>query len=374
MPERGIRRADITPSRSSLPKHSAPLCRYPPCLQRGRTLYPLQSTDESRPAAAGGAASALVDHPEWTLGSMVGRSSIVQRLFSQMRSTARHLRIATVEGETGTGKALAARTLHDIGTASKAPFTPCPATQFFSNGPSLATPIPLLKDARNGTLFLSHVEELSLEQQTRLVSFLQWLDNQQARRIPDSVPRQVFFSSSQPLRRLAASSSFRADLCHRLTAIRFAIPPLRERRDDLALLADFFARRFSATHGKPVRGLAPHALPRLTAHTWPGNVRELESVIHSAALECEGQWIRPIDIPVLSPSPADIASNPVVPEDDPNLDRAILRHINLVLTRVDGNKLRAAKMLGISRSTLYRLLDSAGVSPALNADRAPAQP
>ena len=327
-------------------------------------MYPLESIDESLPAAAVPAPHPLVDHPEWTLSSMVGRSAVMQRLFSQMRSTARHLRIATVEGESGTGKALAAQTLHDLGPASKGPFIPSPAAHFFAPGPSLAPPTPLLKDARNGTLFLSHVEELSLEQQTRLTAFLQWLDNQQARRIPDSAPRQVFFSSSQPLRRLAASSSFRADLCHRLTAIRFTIPPLRDRRDDLTLLADYFARRFSAIHGKPVRGLAPHALPRLTTHDWPGNVRELESVIHSAALECEGQWIRPIDIPALSPSPANAASTPVAAEDDPNLDRAILRHITLVLARVDGNKLRAAKMLGISRSTLYRLLDSGSVNRA----------
>jgi len=337
-------------------------------------LYPLPSTDESLPAAAVNASHSLADHPEWTLGAMVGRSAVMQRLFSQMRSTARHLRIATVEGESGTGKALAARTLHHIGPVSKAPFTPFPAIQFFANGPSLAPPAPLLRESRSGTLFLSHVEELSLEQQTRLMAFLQWLDNQQVRRIPDSVPRQVFFSSSQPLRRMAASSAFRADLCHRLIAIRFVLPPLRERRDDLALLADFFARRFSATHGKPVRGLAPHTLPRLSSHTWPGNVRELESVIHSAALECEGQWIRPIDIPALSPHPA-TAPNPVPAEDDPNLDRAILRHINLVLARADGNKLRAAKMLGISRSTLYRLLDSGTVQPATNtADAATPSP
>lgn len=180
-------------------------------------------------------------------------------------------------------------------------------------------------------------------------------------------PGQVFFSSIQPLRRLAAASSFRADLCHRLTAIRFTMPPLRERRDDLALLAECFARRFSSTHGKPVRGLAPHTLPRLSTHSWPGSVRELESVIHSAALDCEGQWIRPIDIPALSPAPVSPSLNSAPSEDDPNLDRAILRHINLVLSRVDGNKLRAAKMLGISRSTLYRLLDSASVSTPASA-------
>jgi DNA-binding NtrC family response regulator len=223
--------------------------------------------------------------------------------------------------------------------------------------------MPVRRDAREGTLFLCHVEALSLERQARLLALLQWLDHQHARHTVDSIPRQLFFSSNQPLRKLSASPAFRADLCNRLIAIRFAIPPLRERRDDLALLANFFAQRFSATHGKPVPGLAPLTLPHLNSHPWPGNVRELQGVIHSAALECEGQWIRPIDIPqTFIPVPA---------EDDPNLDRAILRHINLVLARVEGNKLRAARMLGISRSTLYRLLD-AGSSNSTSASALPA--
>jgi DNA-binding NtrC family response regulator len=303
----------------------------------------------------------LDDHPEWVLGSMVGRSPIMQRLFSQMRCTARHLRIATVEGEGGTGKTLAARILHDLGPAAEGPFVPCPAVDFFQNGPSPAQLTPLTEDIHDGTLFLSHVEELSLEQQARLIAFLQWLDHQQTRRTPDSAPRQVFFSSNQPLRKLSASSSFRADLYHRLTAIRFIIPALRERREDISLLADHFARRFSSTHDKPVRGLGPQTLPRLSAHNWPGNVRELQSVIHSAALDCGGQWIRPIDIPTLSSTPVLQTSAELPAEDDPSLDRAILRHIHVVLARVDGNKLRAAKMLGISRSTLYRLLDAGSI-------------
>jgi DNA-binding NtrC family response regulator len=305
---------------------------------------------------------ALEEHPEWLLGSMIGRSTAMQRLFSQMRCTARHLRIATIEGESGTGKTLAARTLHDLGPAAAGPFVPCVAAQFFQSGPALASLTPLAADAREGTLFLGRLEELSLDQQTRLIGFLQWIDHQQSRRAPDQTPRQVFFSSRVPLRTLAASPQFRADLCHRLTAIRFIMPPLRERGDDLALLADSFARHFSSTHGKLIRGIGPQTLERLAAHNWPGNLRELQSVIQTAALDCEGQWIRPIDLPVLSPAPETHSAVGSNGEEDPNLDRAILRHVNRVLARVDGNKLRAAKMLGISRSTLYRLLDAASVN------------
>ncbi len=327
-------------------------------------MYSPQRIEEGLSAPVASAPHVVADHPEWTLGAMVGRSPVMQRLFSQMRCTSRHLRIATIEGESGTGKALAAQTLHDLGPVSAAPFIPCPAVQFFQHGPSLVPLMPVMRDAREGTLFLSHVEELSLEQQARLLALLQWLDHQHARHTVDSIPRQFFFSSNQPLRKLSASPAFRADLCNRLIAIRFAIPPLRERRDDLALLADFFAQRFSATHGKPVRGLAPLTLPRLNSHPWPGNVRELQSVIHTAALDCEGQWIRPLDIPALSPAPIAQTFVSVPAEDDPNLDRAILRHINLVLARVEGNKLRAARMLGISRSTLYRLLDAGSAEAA----------
>jgi DNA-binding NtrC family response regulator len=325
-------------------------------------LYSAGQIHHSLPNAAAIGPHPLDEHPEWLLRFMIGRSAAMQRLFSQMRRTARHLRIATIEGESGSGKTLAAQTLHELGPAEAGPFVPCPAVQFFQQGPSLASLTPLAADAREGTLFLSHVEELSLDQQARLIAFLQWIDHQQSRRTPEPAPRQVFFSSRTPLRRLAASSQFRADLCHRLTAIRFIMPAVRERRDDLDLLAESFARNFSSTHGKLVRGIAPQTLERLAAHNWPGNVRELQSVIHMAALDCEGQWIRPIDLRALCLAPEARSAGGTPAADDPNLDRAILRHVNRVLSHVDGNKLRAAKLLGISRSTLYRLLDAASVN------------
>jgi two-component system response regulator AtoC len=323
----------------------------------------LETAQQTGEDLASPAASLAVEHPEWSLGYMVGRSLVMQRLFSQMRATAPHLRIATVEGESGSGKSTAARTLHALGPAASGIFLPCPVSQFFEQLPAV------IREARDGTLLLSHIEDLSPAQQLRLLDFLQWLDHQHARHMPESAPRQVFFSSNLPVRKLVSSFALRIDLANRLTVIRFSVPPLRERREDIPVLAGYFAQRFSATHNKPVRGLGPQALPRLLTHLWPGNVRELESIIHAAALETEGQWIRPIDIPSLSPgypaaSPlasAELNGNARVhdrPDEDPNLDHAIHRHITTVLARVDGNKLRAARLLGISRSTLYRLLEA----------------
>lgn len=312
------------------------------------------------------------DRSGWRLGQMYGRSPIMQRLFSQMRHTARHLRVATIEGENGTGKLLAARTLHQFGPNPESPFIPCPANQFFeawrvtvpvSSGKFEFSNHSTLRRSCGGTLVLTRIDELSPTHQASLLDLLQWIDHQHIVRALDSIPRQVLCLSAHPLRRLALAASLRSDLATRLTAIRFGMPALRERREDIALLADYFAQRFADTHGKPMHGLGPMTLPRLVQHSWPRNVRELESLIDAAALSCEGQWIRPIDLPAFT-TPVDLAAAPPATSssaapDDPNLDRAILRHIHGVLARVEGNKLRAAKMLGISRSTLYRLLESA---------------
>jgi two-component system response regulator AtoC len=294
-------------------------------------------------------------HPErWMLGPMAGRSLVMQQLFSRIQCTAPHFRLVNVEGEQGTGKMLAARTLHQRGPAASGPFVPCVAAAF------LQSPLAFCQEAATGLLYLSRVDELSPEQQRQLRDLLERIAHERMRTAKTSAPLQLVAGSTQSLRRLAASGSFRSDLVNHLTAIRFAVPPLRDRQDDIPLLAGLFLRQWSSQHDKPLRGFASGVLPRLNAWHWPGNVRELESVIATAALECPGQWIRPIDIPRLqwpvpptaAPSPADAVA------DDPNLDRAILRHIVRVLARANGNKLRAAKMLGISRSTLYRLLDS----------------
>jgi DNA-binding NtrC family response regulator len=289
---------------------------------------------------------------QWMLGPMAGRSLVMQHLFVRMRSTAPHFRLVNVEGEQGSGKMLAAQTLHQLGPAASGPFIPCVALEFLDD------PTRFWREAAAGLVYLSRVDELVPDQQRRLRDFLERAAHERIRATKTSAPLQLVAGSSQPLRRLAAVGSFRSDLASHLTAIRFAIPSLRDRKDDIPLLAGLFLRHWTRLHDRPLRGFAPGAIARLTAHPWPGNVRELESVIAAAALECSGQWIRPIDIPPLqwpvhTPPPASV--NP--PVEDPNLDRAILRHITRILARANGNKVRAAKMLGISRSTLYRILD-----------------
>jgi DNA-binding NtrC family response regulator len=306
------------------------------------------------------------------------------RLFSQMRHTARYLRVATIEGEPGTGKMLAARTLHRFGIDPRAPFEAMSAVQLVESQSALAlipsgslamhgfSALPALQRSCGGTLVLTHVDDLSAGGQARLLELLQWIDHQHTNRAADFLPRQILCLSNQSLRRLAVTGVLRSDLASRLTAIRFAIPPLRERREDIPILSEVFAERFTATHGKSVRGLNPQTITHLIQHTWPGNVREFESVIYAAALACPGQWIRTIDLPAIASESISPAASDSAPDDDPgldpdldtSLDRAIMRHIQRVLAHAEGNKLRAAKMLGISRSTLYRLLEAASMAEA----------
>ncbi len=295
--------------------------------------------------------------PETSMfGAMVGSSPVMQQLFSRMRSIAPHFRVAAIEGEPGTGKLLAAQTLHQIGPAASAPFAPWVAADFIEN------PEAPWMQARGGLLWLSRVDELAPEGQRLLRNFLERAAHERIRLKASSGPLQIVAGSAQSLRRLAAVGAFRPDLASHLTALRFLIPPLRERREDIPVLAALFLRRWMQHHGRILRGFAPDSLARLAGYAWPGNVRELESVIASAALECPGQWIRPIDIPRLQwPDPVSpqiqVAADPAS-DDDPNLDRTILRHIGRVLASVNGNKVRASRLLGISRSTLYRLLES----------------
>lgn len=299
---------------------------------------------------------------EGMLGQMAGRSLVMQHLFSRMRSTAPHFRLAAIEGEAGTGKFLAAQTLHQLGPGADGPFAPWLAADF------LQDPSAFWHQARGGLLWLSRVDELSADQQRSLRNFLERAAHERIRRGPGSgsalAPLQMLAGASRPFRQLAVTGSFRPDLASHLTAIRFPLPPLRDRRDDIPLLAALFLRRLAARNGKFLRGFGPGTLSRLAAYDWPGNVRELECAMAAAVLDCPGQWIRPVDIPRLDWTPPTAPSEPrqeFPGLDDPNLDRAILRHVARVLARANGNKLRAAKLLGISRSTLYRLLENGEV-------------
>jgi two-component system response regulator AtoC len=155
---------------------------------------------------------------------------------------------------------------------------------------------------------------------------------------------------------MASEGDYLPDLAFRLTAIRFAIPPLRERREDIALLAEFFLERISVRYHLPRLRLSPGAIARLLQHDWPANARELSSVLESAVLSSSDGSIRSENLTIVPP----LAPTPQLPPTSLqalNLDAVILNHIHFVLDLNHGNKLKTARQLGISRSTLYRMLE-----------------
>jgi len=322
-----------------------------------------------------------------TFHGLSGRSPAMRLLLAQLQRIAPRLSMGSIEGEEGTGKTLTAHALHSAGPAAAGPFVCCPASRFFNEpqeGHRYGWTTDILRESHGGMLFLESVHQLSTGQQEALGEFLHWFDD---RRFPcvgpetaverqiglaahnDVIPAQVVFSSAVALRQTSEQTTpFRDDVASRLAAVRFRLPPLSERREDIPLLAQIFIQRFARTYGKTVRGLGPGTIPPLMRYGWPGNVRELENVISAAALETESQWIRPIDLPPLTAgkreasnisgmNPQSGASASESPGDaNLNLDHAIRGHVIRVLQQTRGNKLRAAHLLGISRSTLYRIL------------------
>ena len=307
-----------------------------------RILLPSQDGALSQPQQPRPASGTIATRPV----PIIGRSPAIQRLLEQMQRAIPHLRVCAIEGESGTGKTLVASELHRLGPACDGPFISMDAASFD----------PAALPSTGGTLVLERLDEIPSDRQALLLQLLRSLDET----IPDpaQIPLQIITTSRHSLRSLVANGSLLANLSFRLTAVRFSLTRLRERHEDIPLLTDYFLARYAAKYHKPIRGLAAGTLARLLAHSWPGNVRELQSVLESAVLSVEGQWIRPIDLiltPAIGTRPLDLGSQTSASEDL-SLNAVTRRHVAAVLSLTGGNKKRTAALLGISRSTLYRLI------------------
>ena len=257
----------------------------------------------------------------------LGESSFAERLRVQVRRIAPHFRTALLTGEPGTGKEEVARELHRLSPVAEHPFLACPADDFAAGA---------VDPVRFGTLYLERLEALNPSLQSRLLARLQRLDAR-----PGEI--RIIVSTESPLRGMVASGRLRQDLYIHIGAIEIRLPRLRDRPEDLPAMLS----------GLP---LAPLAVSRLREHTWPGNLRELVQVLTQAHLAADGLTIEPSHLPVLIAPPA-------VPQQasDARLELVLKRHVADVLERCAGNKLRASEMLGISRSTLYRMLDAPAI-------------
>ena len=278
--------------------------------------------------------------------TFVAVSHAIRRLLDQTNIVAPHLRIAAIEGESGSGKHALAQLLYRIYAARhpeirESGFIRCDARNWLLTA---AEPQSLA-----GFIFLDRVDLLAAPGQALLLRILKDLDFRQ----PGALV--VLASSESPLRDFARNAQFLSELALRLTSVRLLVPPLRDRRDDIVPLASLFLSRISARYRIQPVILTSGAVARLLEYHWPGNLRELSTILESAVIECTSGVIRAEDLSILTTAAPSRSLDR--PPELLNLDAVMHQHILRVLDLNHGNKLRTARQLGISRSTLYRLLE-----------------
>jgi transcriptional regulator with PAS, ATPase and Fis domain len=300
---------------------------------------------------------------------MVGRSPLMIEVFHRIRRIAAHYRTVLVTGETGTGKELVARALHKLSPVAAGPLVTCNCSalvetlvesELFGHVKGAFTGavqdrLGVFEAANGGTVLLDEVGELSLPAQAKLLRVLQ---NQEIQRVGSPAVRRVdvrvMAATHRDLRSMVNEQLFREDLFYRLSMVSIKLPSLSQRKEDLTLLERYFLDKFAQQYNKPVRGLTRRAQAVLARHSWPGNVRELENVLGGACMMAEGESIDVGDLPesIQLKQPLQIEEE----QPEGTLEKIEKTYTLRVLESVNGNKVRAAELLGISRAKLYRIL------------------
>jgi DNA-binding NtrC family response regulator len=312
---------------------------------------------------------------------LMGRSPVMIELYKEIARAAPSRSTVLIVGESGTGKELVARAIHQHSPRADRSFIPvnCGAltetlleAELFGHvrgafTGAVAERKGLWEEAEGGTLFLDEIGETSPAMQVKLLRALQ---EGEVRRVGASrnlrVDARVVAATNRDLEKDVKSGTFREDLYYRLSVVTLTVPPLRERRSDIPLLAERFLRSTVEKTSHARLRFSHEALSRLVAYDWPGNVRELESAVEYASLRARGAEVVAEDLPARLQSSevrAAAARSPLASlyEDLPALDELERRYLIHVLEVVDGNRTRAAELLGIDRRTLYRMAERFGI-------------
>jgi len=325
---------------------------------------------------------------------IIGRTPRMIELYKEIARVAPSRSTVLLVGESGTGKELIARAIHQHSSRAGQPFIAfnCGAltetlleAELFGHVKgsftgAIADKRGLFEEAHHGTIFLDEISETSPALQVKLLRVLQ---QGEIKRVGDARSRtvdvRIIAATNRELEREVAAGRFREDLYYRLSVVTLTVPPLRERREDIPLLAAYFLKRFrrdaepassSAQRTSTAPVLTPDALDLLLSYSWPGNVRELENAIEYAALHARSGVITPDDLPekirlAVSRSSAkgEEDSQARLYLDLPTLDELERRYVLHVLHTVNWNRSRAAEILGIDRRTLYRMIERFGLLP-----------
>lgn len=307
-------------------------------------------------------------HHQTQFHDLVGRSPSMLQTYQLVRDVARVDSTVLIEGETGTGKELIARAIHYSSPRKDRPFIAANCagltdsllgSQLFGHKRGAFTGAiddhhGLFESADGGTLFLDEIGDIPTSVQTSLLRVLQ---EKEITRLGETRPRKVnvriLAATHHNLNEDVIRGTFRADLLYRIRVARIHLPPLRDRRDDIPLLIQALLGQVCAATGKAITNLHPDSLHLLMIYAWPGNVRELKSAIEFAVISARTTCLMPSDFPeeLHRPQPHHLSS---VPQDSPRPEpKAQLLH---ALQQAQGNRTEAAKLLGISRATLYRRL------------------
>ena len=311
---------------------------------------------------------------------LLGEGTAAQRLHAEINQVAPYKTNVLITGESGTGKELVARMIHALSPRREAPWVAlnCSAiprdlleSELFGyvkgafTGAAQNRP-GRLEQAQGGTLFLDEIGELDPALQAKLLRVLQEreyspLGSDEVR----AIDVRFIAASNQDLKSLVAQGKFREDLFYRLDVYNIAVPPLRSRREDIALLARSFMHELAAEMNKRVRDIAPDALAALAQHHWPGNIRELRNALERAVLLCHGSRIELAHLPAaVAHPPAAREAAPVLPPEttlDAWLADVERRAILQALAQAGGVQTRAAKALGISERSLWHRIKKLGI-------------
>jgi PAS domain S-box-containing protein len=292
-----------------------------------------------------------------------GQSKAIRSVYQKIQNVARVDTTVLIEGETGTGKELVARAIHYSSGRKAKPFLAvnCAgltesllSSHLFGHRRgsftgAVADQLGMFEAANGGTLFLDEIGDIPIALQTSLLRVLQ---EKEITRLGETQPRRIdvriVAASHRDLSDEVASGHFRGDLFYRVRVTSIQIPPLRDRLEDVPLLVAWFLGLIRASKGSPVTEVSSEALKILMEYKWPGNVRELKSAIESAVIHSNGSVIVPTDLPAEVLGLSSLHSTEIHPEERTRVLEA--------LNRVNGNRTAAARLLGVSRATLYRTM------------------
>ena len=306
-----------------------------------------------------------------TFGNIVGKSPALAHVISQANKVAATDVAVLINGETGTGKELFAQAIHNASHRSAGAFLALNCSAFsrelleselfgYKEGAftgAVKDKRGLLEEANHGTVFLDEIGEMALELQSKL---LRVLETGEFVKVGDTkttrVDVRIISATNRNLKEEIANGRFREDLYFRLSVFRIELPPLRQRREDILLLAQHFAERFSKQIGCPVPALSPDAKSLFLSYPWPGNVREMMNTMEHALIVCDSEVTRE-DLPI------DMLSDESSTQVDDSLDlKSVERnHIIKVLHHTHGNKTETARLLKIGLTTLYRKIEEYGI-------------